>query len=82
MLRTLCRHAGETDVREEATLMGVDLVFDQQLLGLAPAHVRLRLVIRNHQLDGPAVDAAGLVDAVDRHLRTHERCLAAGGRCA
>ena len=31
------------------------------------------------ELDRPAVDAAGLVDAVDRHLQADQRGLAAGG---
>ena len=59
--------------------MGVDLVLDQQLLGLAAADVGLELVVRDHDLDRPAVDAAGLVDAVDRHLQADQRGLAAGG---
>ena len=58
--------------------MGVDLVLDQQLLGLAAADVGLRLVVGDHDLDRPAVDAARLVDAVDRHLQADQRGLAAG----
>ena len=59
--------------------MGVDLVLDQELLGLAAADVGLGLVVGDHDLDRPAVDAAGLVDAVDRHLQADQRGLAAGG---
>src|SRR5262249_12184516 len=59
--------------------MHVDLVLDQQLLHLAAPNVGLGLVIRHVQLDGPAVDAAGFVDAVDRHLHADQRGLAAGG---
>ena len=76
------RHAGEADVGEEAAEMDVDLVLDHQLLGLAAADVGLGFVVRDHQLDRPAVDAAGLVDAVDRHLHADQRGLAAGGACA
>ena len=58
--------------------MGVDLVLDQQLLGLAAADVGLGLVVGDHDLDRPAVDAAHLVDAVDRHLQADQGGLAAG----
>ena len=58
--------------------MGVDLVLDQELLGLAAADVGLGLVVGDHDLDRPAVDAAGLVDAVHRHLQADQRGLAAG----
>src|SRR5262249_37860610 len=51
-----------------------------ELLRLASSDVRLRLVIRDHELDRSTVDTAGLVDAVDRHLRPDERCLATGRR--
>src|SRR5262249_39097110 len=74
------RYAGEAHVREEATLMRVDLVLDSELLGLAPPHVGLGLVVGDDQLDGPAVDAAGLVDVVHRHLGAHERGLTTRGR--
>ena len=37
------------------------------------------LVVGDDQLDRPAVDAARLVDAVDRHLGADQRGLAAGG---
>ena len=59
--------------------MHVDLVLDQQLLDLTAPDVGLGLVVRYDQLDRPAVDAAGFVDAVDRHLHAHQRGLAAGG---
>ena len=72
------RHAGQADVGEEAAQVDVDLVLDQELLGLAAADVGLELIVRHDQLDRPAVDAAGLVDAVDRHLHSHQRGLAAG----
>ena len=58
--------------------MGVDLVFFEHLLGLAATDVRLGLVVGHDDLDRPAVDAAVLVDAVDRHLQTDQRGLAAG----
>ena len=51
------RHAGEAHVREVAAGVGVDLVLDDELLRLAPAHVGLRLVVGDEQLDRPAVDA-------------------------
>src|SRR3989475_671082 len=73
------RHAGQTHVGEIAALGEVDLVLDDELLGLAPAHVRLRLVVGDHQLDRAAVDPARLVDAFGRHLRADQRRLAAGG---
>ena len=57
--------------------MGVDLVLDDQLLGLAAADIGLRLVVGDDQLDRPAVDAARFVDAVDRHLHADQRGLAA-----
>ena len=53
-----------------------------QLLGLAAADVGLGLVVGDDQLDGTAVDAADLVDAVDRHLHADQGGLAAGGRRA
>ena len=59
--------------------MGVDLVLDHQLLGLAAADVGLGFVVGDDELDRPAVDAARLVDAVDRHLDADQRGLAAGG---
>src|SRR6516164_1893053 len=64
---------------EEAPDVHVDLVFDQQLLDLAAPDVGLGLVVRHDQLDWPTVDAAGLVDASDRHLHADQRGLAAGG---
>src|SRR6266567_3161933 len=73
------RHAGQTHVGEIAALGEIDLVLDDELLGLAPAHVRLRLVVGDHQLDRAAVDPARLVDAFGRHLRADQRRLAAGG---
>ena len=57
--------------------MHVDLVLDQQLLGLAAPDVRLGLVVRDDRFERPAVDAAGCVDAVDRHHQADHRGLAA-----
>ena len=71
------RHAGKTDVRQEAALMRVDLVLDGELLGLAPPDVGLGLVVGDDQLDGAAIDAAGLVDVVHGHLGADERGLSA-----
>src|SRR5262249_44734485 len=71
------RHAGETDVREEAADVSVDIVLDQQLLDLAAADIGLGLVVNSHDLDRPTVDAAVLVDAVDSHLQADQRGLAA-----
>jgi len=59
--------------------VGVDLVLDGQLLGLAPADVGLGLVIGDHQLDHAAVDAAGFVDPIHGHLGSDQGRLAAGG---
>ena len=73
------RLAGETDVGEEAALVDVDLVLHEQLLGLAASHVGFGFVVRDNEFDWPAIDAAGLVDAIDRHLRPDQRGLAAGG---
>ena len=72
------RHAGETDVGEETALVRVDVVFDEQLLGFAPADVGFELVVGDQQFDGTAADAAHLVDAVDGHLRADQRGLATG----
>ena len=47
-----------------------------QLLGLAAADIGLRFVVRDDQLDRPAVDAARFVDAVDRHLHADQCRLA------
>ncbi len=58
--------------------MDVDLVLDHQLLGLAAADVGLGFVVRDDELDRPAIDAARLVDAVDRHLDADQGGLAAG----
>ena len=57
--------------------MNVDIVLDQQLLDLAAGDVGLGLVVGDHDLDRPAIDAAVLVDAVDRHLQADQRGLAA-----
>jgi hypothetical protein len=76
------RHAGEADVGQEAADMDVDVVLDQQFFHLAPADVGLRFVVRDHDRDRPAVDAAVLVDAVDRHLQADQGGLAAGRRGA
>ncbi len=53
--------------------MNVDIVFEQQFLDLAARNVGLGLVVRDHDLDRPAVDATVLVDAVDRHLQADQR---------
>src|SRR6266545_903624 len=76
------RHAGQTHVGEIPALGDVDLVLDDELLGLAAAHVGLRLVVGDHQLHRPAVDPARLVDAIGRDLRADQRRLAAGRRHA
>ena len=73
------RHAGETDVGQEAADMGVDIVLLHHLLGLLPRDGRRTLVVDDDQLDRTAVDAAVLVDAVGRHLQADHRGLAAGG---
>ena len=39
------RHAGEADIGKEAANVNVDIVFDEELLGLAAADVGLRLVV-------------------------------------
>ena len=62
--------------------MRVDIVLDRQFFRLASADIGLRFVIRHDQLDRPAVDAARLVDAVDRHLRSDQRRLADYGGTA
>src|SRR5215510_8771328 len=72
------RHARQAYVGEIAALRDVDLVLEYHLLGLAAADVGLGLVVRHHQLDGTAVDAAGMVDAIHGHLRADQRGLAAG----
>src|SRR5207344_3361099 len=74
--------AGQAYVRKEASFLDIDLVLDDQLLRLATPDVRLGFVIGDDELDGTAVDAAGLVDAIDRHLRADQRGLAAGGGTA
>ena len=71
------RHAREADVREISAGVRVDLVVEDQLLDLAPPHVRLGLGVGHQQLDGPAVDAPRLVDRVHRHVRADEGRLAA-----
>ena len=59
--------------------MGVDLVLHHELLGFAASYVGLGLVVRHDELDRPAVDAAGLVDAVNGHLGADQSRLAARG---
>ena len=59
--------------------MGVDLVLDQELLGLTAADIGLRLVVSGDQVDLAAENAARCVDAVDRHLDPDEGGLAARG---
>ena len=58
--------------------MGVDIVLLHHLLGLATRDVRLGLVVGEDDVNRTAVDAAALVDAVDRHLQADHRGLAAG----
>ena len=83
MLTILCSSNTGMQARQmlerKPPTMGVDLVLDHQLLGLAAADVGLGFVVGDDQLDRPAVDAARLVDAVDRHLHADQRGLAAGG---
>src|ERR1700747_25356 len=71
------RHAGQADIGQKAAHMGVDLIFDSKLLGLAPAYVGLGFVIDHEKLERPAVDAAGLFEGVDGHLQPDQRSLAA-----
>src|SRR4249920_113071 len=59
--------------------MGIDIVFDRELLGLAPPDIGFGFVVRDDQLDPAAVDAARFVDAVDRHLHADECRLADDG---
>jgi hypothetical protein len=73
------RHAGQADVRQEAALVGVDLVFDDELLGLSATHVRLGLIVGDDEFDHTAIDATRLVDPVYGHLGTDERSLATRG---
>ncbi len=70
------RHAGEADVGKEAADVHIDIVFDQQLLSFPAPDVGLGLIVRNHRLERPAIDAARCVDAVDRHLQSDHRGLA------
>src|SRR6266850_7046350 len=72
------RHARQADVGEVSTLGDVDLVLEHELLGLATAHVGLRLVVGDDQLDGPAIDATRMIDTLDGHLGADQRGLAAG----
>src|SRR5271169_5009995 len=73
------RHAGETDVGQEATDVHVNIVLRHHLLSLLPRDGWRTLVVGNDQLDRTAIDAAAVVDAVDRHLQADHRGLAAGG---
>ena len=70
------RHAGKTDVGQETADVNVDLVLFDHLQRLAARDVGLGLVVRDHQLDRPAIDADVLVDAVARHLQADNRGLA------
>ena len=73
------RHAGEADVGEEAADMDVDVVLVHQLLRSCGAPTSgLDSSSTMTSFDRPAVDAAVLVDAVDRHLQADHRGLAAG----
>ena len=76
------RHAGEADVGQHAADIGVDLVLDQQLLGLAAADIGLQLVVLGDQLDLAAENAAALVDALDGDLQSDQSGLADRGRTA
>ena len=82
MLTILC--SSQTGMQARQTLdrkpptCDVDLVLDGQLLRLAAPDIGLRFVVGDDQLDRPAVDAARLVDPVNRHLHTDQRGLAAG----
>ena len=59
--------------------MDVDIVLLHHLRGLLPRDGRRALVVGDDQLDRTAVDAAGGVDAVGRHLQADHGGLAAGG---
>ncbi len=73
------RNAGEAHVGEVSADVGVDLVLDHQLLGLAATDVGLGLVVGHDELDRPPVDPSRLVDAIDCHLDADQCGLAAGG---
>ena len=73
------RHAGQTDVGQEAADVDVDVVLVHHLLRLAAPDVGLGFIVDDDEFDRPAVDAAVLVDAVGRHLQSDHRGLAAGG---
>src|ERR1700757_1621862 len=57
--------------------MEVDIVLGGHLLDRTAAHIGLRLVVADDQLDRPAENSTLLVDAVDRHLHPDEGRLAA-----
>src|SRR5260221_3696246 len=67
----------EADVRQEPADVNVDIVLDEQLLGLAARDVRLGFIVRDDYFDRASVDAAVFIDAVDRHLQTDKGGLAA-----
>src|SRR5262249_6309278 len=73
------RHASKTDVGQKAADMHVDIAFLHHLGGLLPRYRRRAFVVDNDQFDRAAVNAAGTVDAVDRHLQSDNYGLAAGG---
>ena len=58
--------------------MGIDLVFIDQLAGLATTDIGFGFIVGDDQFDRTAVDAAHAVDAIDRHLHADQRGLAAG----
>src|SRR5262249_61298243 len=62
------RHARETDVGQEAAAMSVDLIFVYQLAGLAASDIRFGFIIRDDQLNRPAIHPASLVYAIHGHL--------------
>jgi hypothetical protein len=57
----------------------VNLVLDDELFRLTAADIGLRLIVSDQELNRPAVDAAGFIDAVGGHLHADERGLATYG---
>src|SRR6516164_9494078 len=73
------RHARETDVGQEAADVDVDITFLHHLCGLLPRYRWRTFIVDNDQFDWAAIDAARIIDAVDRHLQSDNGGLAAGG---
>src|SRR5262249_46583553 len=73
------RHASKTDVGEEAADVNVDITFLHHLGGLLARDCGRTFIIDNDQFDWAAVDAAGIVDTVDRHLQSDNGGLATSG---